>query len=655
MLDVVGGCASTHIIVKFAPATARRVTAEIALPGRAKHRARAGRHRTAPAMGSAALTDTWHACGATGMRPLFPPPYADAAAAARHGLDRTYIVEVPFGSDTPSIAASFAALGGEVESAGVDPIVSVARILPDDPRFCDQYGLQNTGQTCSGVCTGQVCTAGTAERVCSTRVCTADDDCRVLGTPGADVRASQAWDIHTGDPGTVTIAVIDSGIHPHADLIDRLVPGWNVAEDNADTRDACPHGTHVAGIAAATGNNGVGVTGLSWGASLMPVRVFAGFRPCSGTLSTVALGVVWAVDHGADICNLSIQSDIDEPALEDAVNYAWDIGVLVVSAAGNTCTPVRSIQFPARYANSMAVGATDADDLRAAFSQVGAELDVTAPGDRILSTSTLLQCDAGPAQGNSCIVDSECQGARCVGTVDSLEYLSGTSQATPLVSGLAALLKSMVPTLTPIDLRRLITTTVDDLGPPGWDPEYGFGRINAGAALLKAQQLPQIFAAIPADGSIDARQPFEPDGSEPMGWLSVDLDFLGAATPPPAGEFSITAGGVSETPLVVLAVGPLARVIFPQAIPVEMWTTIEHTPSATSVRLGYLPGDVNGDGVTSAEDVATLLDALRGGGALPESSVDIDRSGRLAPADILRQIDLLNGAEAYSVLGGTLP
>ncbi|MCH9018112.1 MAG: S8 family serine peptidase, partial [Chloroflexi bacterium] len=260
-----------------------------------------------------------------------------------------------------------------------------------------------------------------------------------------------------GDGGEVDvdIAIIDTGVTPHAEFADRMVPGTNIVNPgSSDTTDAaCPHGTHVAGIAAAQGNNGIGVAGMNWGALIMPVRVLP---DCFGNESDIAAGIVWAVDNGADICNVSLESSLGAPPLQDAVNYAYDQGVLVVAAAGNSGNP--ALAFPARFANCMSVSATDHNDDLWVSSNYGATLDVSAPGENIFST--------WPVGG------------------DNYFALSGTSQATPHVSGLASLIKSYVPGLGVDEIRSIINTTADDLGTSGWDPVFGHGRINAYIPML---------------------------------------------------------------------------------------------------------------------------------------------------------------------------
>ncbi len=639
--------ATTRVIVRLAPHT-------IDTPEGRSPRSGHGKPQTAWEMApppglSVSFQARWEQWGVTRMSRLFAGRFGDPAAAARLGLDRTFVLEVPEGSDTAAIAADFAALKEDVEFAEVDAIGTVATgLVPDDEWFHRLYGMHNTGQT--------------------------------GGVVDADIDAPEAWKLHTGDLGTVTVAILDTGVTPGIEFEGRMVPGMNTDDPDSNecdgggrdteiccpggglcglgfcrggdrdgqeccpdgtcepfTPDHCPHGTHVAGIVAAEGNNGVGVAGVTWGANIMPVRVMGTPSGCSGLESAATSGIIWAVDNGADIINVSLQYYYGGPTFENAVEYAYSRGVLVVSAAGNSsdaapCVP-RVVSAPARFANSMAVSATTDEDLIANCtttghwsSNIGDEIDVCAPGDRIYSTYPI-----------------------------GYAFLSGTSMAAPHVTGLAALLKSDVPGLTPSELREIIGQTVDDLGPPGWDDVYGHGRINARNALLGTGET-RIVASAPQLDTIDARQPWEPDGSEPNGWQWVDLLIMGQVSDLTADDFDVTANPPCPAPFVI-AVQPLEgefnwRVVFSWEICVDAWTTIAYVGTDSSTRLGYFPGDVDGNGTRGGEDVTTLVDALGGvlEPPLPLSSTDIDRSGKLAPADILREIDLLNGAEEYSVL-----
>ena len=168
-----------------------------------------------------------------------------------------------------------------------------------------------------------------------------------------------------------------------------------------------------------------------------------------------------------------------------------------------------------------------------------------------------------------------------------------------------------------------------------------------------------VVASNPPDGAIDARQPSEPDGSNEAGWGGIELTFIGDPAGVQSSDFVITVDPEGEAPQVasVEIDGSVVTVEFTALIPLEAWTTITHSASGSSVRIGALPGDVSNDGISSANDVLALIDFLNGAGdPLADYQSDIDRSGAASPSDVLRVIDLLNGAGVYDeYIGATLP
>lgn len=276
----------------------------------------------------------------------------------------------------------------------------------------------------------------------------------------AKIQAPAAWDLTVGD-SDVTIAIVDTGVDlNHPDLDDKIVAGWDFVNDDSYAWDDHGHGTHVAGIAAAETNNGDGVAGISWGALIMPVKVLD--DQGDGYYSDVAEGILWACDHGAEIINLSLGGSEPSSTLQDAVEEAHDDGCLMVAAAGNGGG--YGVDYPGRYPETIAVAATDQSDSRASFSDYGSQIDVAAPGVAIYST----------------LWDN------------TYGWKDGTSMAAPHVSGLAALVWSMCPNLTNAEVQDVIENTADDLGPPGWDIYYGWGRINALAAVEAAEPPPTL-------------------------------------------------------------------------------------------------------------------------------------------------------------------
>jgi subtilisin family serine protease len=268
---------------------------------------------------------------------------------------------------------------------------------------------------------------------------------------------------------------VDTGVDlTHPDLVNKIVPGYDMHNNDADPSDDEGHGTHVASIAAASSNNGQGIAGMSWGARIMPIKVLG--ADGSGRSSNVASGIIWATDNGARVINLSLGGANYSTAVQNAVNYAHNRGVLVVAAAGNHYKKGNPTTYPAAYANVLAVAATNDRDGHASYSSSGSYVDVAAPGGD----------PSGSSDSNS---RSWIPGAYWRGSGVSYAWLSGTSQAAPHAAGLAALLLSLNPNLTPGQLQQIITSTAVDVQAPGWDEFSGHGRIDVKAALNAAASI----------------------------------------------------------------------------------------------------------------------------------------------------------------------
>ena len=276
----------------------------------------------------------------------------------------------------------------------------------------------------------------------------------------AKIGAPKAWDIETGAGKNVVVAVIDTGVDlRHPDLRGKLVAGVDIVNGDDDPMDDESHGTHVAGIIAAASNNRVGVSGLSWGARVMPVKVLA--SDGGGTSCDVAVGMIEAARGGADILNLSLGAATPCPlAFRAAVEYASTQDALVVASAGNDGLVGSPDAAPANCTGVLGVAATDRRDQAGLFSSFGPAVDVSAPGVDILST----------------YFDPKSRR-------HTYASLSGTSMAAPFVSGLAALLRARHPSWSPTQLANRIVATADDRGRRGRDDFYGAGRINAARAL----------------------------------------------------------------------------------------------------------------------------------------------------------------------------
>ena len=266
------------------------------------------------------------------------------------------------------------------------------------------------------------------------------------------ILAPNAWDIASGST-SVPIAVIDSGVDPnHPDLLQ--MQGYNFLGNNTDTRDVLGHGTAVAGAAAALGNSGIGVSGVTWTNPIMPLVTVTSNN--TATVSGTSSAIVYAADHGARVINISLGWTGYTSTMQNAVNYAWNKGLVIVASAGNygNSNPI----YPAALTNVVAVSATDSVDNLAGWSTYGNFVDVSAPGVSIYTT----------ANGGG------------------YRYASGTSFSSPIVAGLAALIFSLNPSLSNAQVVNLIKNNADDLGSVGFDQYFGQGRVNAYRSLLAA-------------------------------------------------------------------------------------------------------------------------------------------------------------------------
>ncbi len=306
----------------------------------------------------------------------------------------------------------------------------VSSLAPDDSYIEEQWGLHNIGQT--------------------------------GGLDDADIDAPEAWYLQTGASG-VKVAIIDSGVDmDHPEFSGRLTNGWDFVNNDSYPDDDEGHGTHVAGITAARGNNGTGIAGVAWDVTIIPLKVLNASG--SGSTANVVSGIYHAVNHGAKVINLSLSSVYPSSSMAEALNYAWNHGVLVVAAAGNCgdsnyslngCSYQDQPNYPAAFDNALAVASTTDNDTQSSFSNQGSYVDVAAPGSLILSTLP-----------------------------GGYGYRGGTSMAAPFVSGLAALVYTEYPGYSVSQVTQAIACHVDDLGASGWDQRFGHGRINALSSLV---------------------------------------------------------------------------------------------------------------------------------------------------------------------------
>lgn len=376
------------------------------------------------------VLDVLHQVGLDRLLPLHPSLPA-ATPRRTSPLDRAFVALVDANADIPALVERLLHTPG-VELASPDWIGFGAAPLsppPDDPAFADQWALEQPSD--------------------------------------ADIDILAAWAVTRGD-ANVVIAVLDTGLEfDHADFApERLHLGYDFVNDDDDPRDDLGHGTHVASIAAAGADDGVGIAGICPQCSLLPIKVLDSNN--EGFYSWWIAGLTYAVDHGASVINLSAGGATDSELLRDAVRYAHAHDVPVVAAMMNFAHDMP--WYPAAWPETIAVGATDQLDRRAepfdfgsGGSNFGPHIELVAPGDRILGA--------------------------LIRSSDRITELDGTSQAVPMVSGTLGLLRALDPTLGLDDLRTILArTAVDRVGRPeedvaGFDPYHGHGRLSAGNAV----------------------------------------------------------------------------------------------------------------------------------------------------------------------------
>jgi len=314
------------------------------------------------------------------------------------------VLQLPDQADEEGFANALAARP-DVEFAELDRVVKPAEITPNDPWFGSwEWYLTKIG-------------------------------------------APAAWSTTTGD-SHIIIAILDTGVDgTHPDLQSKMVPGWNIYNNNSDTSDVFGHGTVVAGTAAAATNNGQGVASIAWNCPIMPVRVSApdGYA----TYSAMASGLTWAADHGARVANLSYMAS-QSSTVSSAASYFQSKGGVVAASSGNEAVFTSAADSP----YILTVGATDANDVLTAWSNTGNNMDLVAP-------ATVFSTFPGGAYNSA----------------------SGTSVSSPIVAGAAALVLSANPSLTGAQVQNILKQSADDLGSPGWDVSYGWGRVNVGRAV----------------------------------------------------------------------------------------------------------------------------------------------------------------------------
>jgi serine protease len=381
-------------------------------------------------------------------------------------VDGLYTIDFPT-ADAAAAARAKLAESPDVESVDYD---AVATIFPDEE-------LQEVGAEAAEA--REAKTAGSSlEAECNVKSADGgkgfpNDTCfkyqwhlRQIGMPGA-------W--KQGNGKGAIVAVIDTGVTKVGDLADtKFVPGYNFVTNNADAADDHGHGTHVAGTIAESTNNGIGVAGVAYGASIMPLKVLSARG--SGSLGGIAQAIRWAADHGANVINMSLGGPMAAGTLASAVKYAHGKGVVVVAAAGNDGRG--RVSYPARYPGVIAVAATQDDGATTFYSNWGPEIDIAAPG--------------GNTRGNA--NGGVLQHTVVPGDTSRTDYLyfMGTSMAAPHVAGVAALVVG-AGVKKPDAVEQILLGTAAkpkgrDAGANGRvDDHYGAGIVDAAAALRKAR------------------------------------------------------------------------------------------------------------------------------------------------------------------------
>jgi thermitase len=359
----------------------------------------------------------------------------DLAGAA--GLGRQVGSVRRLGADVLAVDGSAAAAARRLERSPLVAYAEPNRTLralatPNDPLFGELYGLNNTGQT--------------------------------GGTPDADIDAPEGWDAAGlgtfPSTGGVKVGIVDTGIQAnHPDLAGKVVdcarsqgllPILSGSIQEGSCADDNGHGTHVAGTITANANNGVGVTGVSFNSPLSICKALGGPLG-TGSTADVANCIAWVHDKGAEVISMSLGGGAST-TLRNAVDYAWENGgangSVLVAAAGNDGDA--TLNYPAAYPNVVSVAATDDRDARASFSNANSDVEIAAPGVDVTSTWN----DGG------------------------YNTISGTSMATPHVSGVTAVIRARFPAATASQIVAKLDAAVDDLGAAGRDPSFGFGRVN---------------------------------------------------------------------------------------------------------------------------------------------------------------------------------
>lgn len=398
----------------------------------------------------------------------------------------------------------------------------------------------------------------------------------------AKIGSQSAWDFSLGSG--IVIAILDTGVDStHPDLAASIVPGYDVYINSPDTSDLCGHGTAVAGTAAAAANNALGVSGTAGGAKIMPVRI--AFRDatdgkCYAYQSTIASGITWAADRGARVANVSFSNVPGSAAAKSASDYMRSKGGLVVVSAGNSGT---DLGFTPQ-ASMIIVSATDSSDLKASWSSFGSWVHLAAPGTGIYTTNR------GGGYGG----------------------WNGTSFASPVVAGVVALMMAAKPNLSSAEIEKLLFQTSVDLGEPGRDIYYGYGRVNSAAATQAAanavitvdSQAPSVTITSPSSSStVSGLVSVQVSASDNVGVTRVELKANGSVVAIDTASpyaFSWDSKGVANgnASLVAVAYDAAGNVASSSTVNVNVSNSVPPPAPDTTAPLVSISNPVNGGKVS---------------------------------------------------------